>query len=146
MYIVLLKLKHPELVFSLIGVTTLLLVAVFFLDRSHNTHRWIRMGIFSFQPSELAKPAIILFLAYFLDTRSKTLGDWKHTLIPAILPSTLFAVLIVKQPDLGTAMMCAAITGAVLFVSGTHLKYFGYALVAVTPSLYVLVFLTTGRP
>ena len=57
--------KHPALVFSLMGVTTLLLISVFFLDRSHNTHRWIHWGGFSFQPSELAKPVLILFLAYF---------------------------------------------------------------------------------
>src|SRR5215470_9812517 len=57
--------KHPAIVFTLLGLTTLLLVAVFFLDRSHNTHRWVRMGsVMSFQPSELAKPALILFLAF----------------------------------------------------------------------------------
>jgi cell division protein FtsW len=43
--------KHPALVFSLMGVTTLLLISVFFLDRSHHTHRWIHLGGFSFQPS-----------------------------------------------------------------------------------------------
>jgi cell division protein FtsW len=55
--------KHPALVFSLVGITTLLLISVFFLDRSHNTHRWFRVGVLSFQPSELAKPVLILFLA-----------------------------------------------------------------------------------
>src|SRR5205085_11451491 len=57
--------KHPAVVFSLLGMTTLLLISVFFLDRAHNTHRWIHFGSFSFQPSELAKPALILFRAYF---------------------------------------------------------------------------------
>src|SRR5262249_32876678 len=41
--------KHPAIVFSLMGMTTLLLLSVFFLDRSHNTHRWIHAGAFSFQ-------------------------------------------------------------------------------------------------
>lgn len=54
--------KHPGVVFSLLGITTLLLISVFFLDRAHNTHRWIHWGGFSLQPSELAKPALILFL------------------------------------------------------------------------------------
>ena len=67
--------KHPALVFSLMGFTTLLLISVFFLDRSHNTHRWIHAGGFSFQPSELAKPVLILFLAYFLESRAKTIDD-----------------------------------------------------------------------
>src|SRR5581483_7546416 len=59
------RLKHPAIVFSLLGMTTLMLISVFFLDRAHNIHRWIHWGAFSFQPSELAKPALNLFLAYF---------------------------------------------------------------------------------
>src|SRR5580698_8297111 len=78
--------KNPALVFSLLGLTTLLLISVFFLDRSHNTHRWIHAGGFSFQPSELAKPVLILFLAYFLEGRSKTINDWRNTLAPAAVP------------------------------------------------------------
>ena len=76
--------KHPAVVFTLLGVTSLLLISVFFLDRSHNTHRWIKFGGFSFQPSELAKPALILFLAYFLESRSKSMDDWRNTLLPAV--------------------------------------------------------------
>ena len=80
--------KHPAVVFSLLGVTTLLLVAVFFVDRSHNTHRWIRVGgMMSLQPSELAKPALILFLAFFLEQRLRSVDDWRHTLLPAVVPS-----------------------------------------------------------
>ena len=45
--------RHPAIVFSLIGMTTLLLISVFLLDRSHNTHRWFRLGFLSFQPSEM---------------------------------------------------------------------------------------------
>src|SRR5207248_10137007 len=59
--------KNPAVVFSLLGATTLLLISVFFLDRAHHTHRWIHWGTFSLQPSEMAKPALILFLAYFLE-------------------------------------------------------------------------------
>src|SRR5437868_2112530 len=58
--------RHPAVVFSVLGASTLLLISVFFLDRSHNTHSWIHFGgWFSLQPSEIAKPALILFLAYF---------------------------------------------------------------------------------
>src|SRR3984885_13842796 len=91
--------KHPALVFSLMGLTTLPLISVFFLDRSHNTHRWIHAGGFSFQPSELAKPMLILFLAYFLENRAKTINDVRNTLLPAAAPVVLFLGLIVLQPD-----------------------------------------------
>src|ERR1700689_3729108 len=81
--------QHPALVFSVMGFTTLLLISVFFLDRSHNTHRWIHAGGFSFQPSELAKPVLILFLAYFLEGRTKTMDDWRKTLAPAAPPGVV---------------------------------------------------------
>jgi cell division protein FtsW len=133
--------NKPALVFTVLGVTTLLLLAVFFFDRTHNTHRWIRLGAMSFQPSELAKPAIILFLAFFLADRTKSMDDWRHTLLPAVIPVCVFAILIVKQPDLGTALVCLGVTAVILYSAGTRLRYFVYALVPVVPAvLYLIVF------
>jgi cell division protein FtsW len=134
------RFKHPAVVFSVLGVTTLLLISVFFLDRSHNTHRWIHLGGFSLQPSELAKPALILFMAYFLESRIKSMGDLRNTLLPAIIPTLVFVGLIVFQPDLGTALACCAITVCVLFVAGLEMKYLGYALLASILPLYFLIF------
>jgi cell division protein FtsW len=132
-------------VFSALGVTTLLLVSVFFLDRSHNTHRWIRFSEFSFQPSELAKPVLILFLAYFLENRLKSMDDWRHTLLPAAIPVALFAGLIVLEPDLGTAIACVAIAATILYVAGMRLRYFGYAIAASLVPLYFLIFRVQWR-
>lgn len=139
------KYKHPGFVYSLLGTTTLMLISVFFLDRAHNTHRWIHWGAFSFQPSELAKPALIFFLAYFLESRTKSMEDWRNTLLPAIVPTLVFLGLIVFQPDLGTAIACAAITVCILYVAGMQLRYFGYAFVASLPALYVLIFHVSYR-
>ena len=134
--------KKPAIVFTLLGVTTLLLLAVFFLDRSHNTHRWIKLGsLMSFQPSELAKPALILFLAYFLEARTKSMDDWRHTLLPAVVPVFLFAGMIAKQPDLGTALVCLGVSAAILYAAGMKLRYFAYGLVPIVPVLaYMLIF------
>ena len=137
--------KHPALVFSLMGLTTLLLISVFFLDRSHNTHRWIHAGGFSLQPSELAKPVLILFLAYFLESRAKTIDDVRNTLLPAAAPVMVFLGLIVLEPDLGTAIACAGITACVLYVAGMRLRYFGYAFGASLAPLYILIFHVSWR-
>jgi cell division protein FtsW len=137
--------KHPALVFSLLGLTTLLLISVFFLDRSHNTHRWFRVGGFSFQPSELAKPVLILFLAYFLEGRTKTMDDWRNTLAPAAAPVVVLLGLIVLQPDLGTAIACAGIAACILYVAGMRLRYFGYAFGAALVPLYFLIFHVSWR-
>src|ERR1700693_1191254 len=137
--------KHPALVFSFLGITTLLLISVFFLDRTHNTHRWIHAGGFSFQPSELAKPLLILFLAYFLEGRVKAMDDWRGTLAPAVAPVLLLLGLIVLQPDLGTAIACAGIVACILYVAGMRLRYFGYAFGASLVPLYFLIFHVSWR-
>src|SRR5438309_2610215 len=137
--------KHPALVFSFMGITTLLLISVFFLDRSHNTHRWIHAGGFSFQPSELAKPVLILFLAYFLESRSKTIDDVRNTLLPAAAPVSVCLGLIVLQPDLGTAIACAGIAACILDVAGMRMRYFGYAFAASLVPLYFLIFHVSFR-
>jgi cell division protein FtsW len=137
--------KHPAMVFSLMGVTTLLLISVFFLDRSHNTHRWIHAGGFSLQPSELAKPVLILFLAYFLETRAKTMDDVRNTLVPAAAPVLVFLGLIVLEPDLGTAIACAGIAACILYVAGMRMRYFAYAFGASLVPLYFLIFHVSFR-
>src|SRR5271155_5845014 len=145
--------KHPALVFSFLGVTTLFLISVFFLDRSHNTHRWFRVGGFSFQPSELAKPVLILFLAYFLESRANAMrssaanfmDDWRNTLAPAAAPVVVLLGLIVLQPDLGTAIACAGIAACILYVAGMRLRYFGYAFGASLVPLYFLIFHVSFR-
>jgi cell division protein FtsW len=137
--------KHPALVFSLLGLTTLLLISVFFLDRSHHTHRWIHAGGFSFQPSELAKPVLILFLGYFLEARTKTMDDWRNTLAPAAVPVVALLGLIVLQPDLGTAIACAGIAACIFYVAGMRLRYFGYAFGAALVPLYFLIFHVSFR-
>jgi cell division protein FtsW len=134
------KLKHPAVVFSLLGLTTLMLISVFFLDRAHHTHRWIHFSGFSFQPSELAKPALILFLAFFLETRSRSMDDLRNTLLPAVMPTLVFIGLIVFQPDLGTAIACAAITICIMFVAGLEIKYLAYSFVGSLVPLYFLIF------
>jgi cell division protein FtsW len=137
--------KHPALVFSLMGLTTLLLICVFFLDRSHNTHRWFRVGAFSFQPSELAKPVLILFLAYFLEGRARMMDDWRNTLVPAAAPVVVLLGLIVLEPDLGTAIACAGIAACILYVADMRLRYFAYAFGVSLVPLYLLIFHVSWR-
>src|SRR5271165_7668439 len=80
--------NSPKFIYPALCITTLILVSVFFFPDSHNTHRWIRFGgFFTFQPSEIAKPVLVLFLAWFLHTRLDAMRDWKNTLLKAsIMP------------------------------------------------------------
>jgi cell division protein FtsW len=88
----------------------------------------------------VAKVAVILFLAFFLESRINSMNDLRNTLLPAVLPTLMFLGLIVFQPDLGTAIACAAITAAMLFVAGLDLRWLGYGALASLLPLYFLIF------
>jgi cell division protein FtsW len=68
------------------------------------------------------------------------MDDWRNTLVPAVLPTFVFIGLIVFQPDLGTAIACAAITICILFVAGLEMKYLAYSFVGSLLPLYFLIF------
>ncbi|MCL5288550.1 MAG: putative lipid II flippase FtsW [Acidobacteria bacterium] len=73
------KLREPAVVFTSLAVVLVLLIAVFFLDKNHATHRWIRLGPVGVQPSELAKLAVVLYLAWFLEMRGKTKFETRNS-------------------------------------------------------------------
>jgi cell division protein FtsW len=137
--------NKPNVIFPVVAVTVLCLLGAFIMHDSHATHRWIKFGIFSFQPSEIAKPALVLFLAWFLQDRMQQIDDWRNTLLPAALPSLLFIVLILKEPDLGTALVCAVVTAMMLYLAGMEKKYFAYGALAAAPVLYWMLFRVPWR-
>jgi cell division protein FtsW len=137
--------NKPNVIFPVVAVTVLCLLGAFVMRDSHATHRWIKFGIFSFQPSEIAKPALVLFLAWFLQDRMQQIEDWRNTLLPAALPSLLFIVLILKEPDLGTALVCAVVTAMMLYLAGMEKKYFTYGALAAAPVLYWMLFRVPWR-
>ena len=137
--------RKPTVVFAGLGSVLLMLVAVFFLDKRHETHRWISIGSFGLQPAELAKLAVIAYLAWFLDRRMRaggnSMNDLRHTIGPALIPVIVVVGLIAKQPDLGTAIEIFLIALAMLFVAGVSMKYIVAAGALVSPYvLYLVIF------
>ena len=138
--------NSPRFIYPAICLATLMLVAVYFFHDSHNTHRWIRFGgFFTFQPSEIAKPILILFLAWFLHTRLDQMRDWKNTLLKAAIMPVLFILLVVKQPDLGTALVLAGVTAMMLVLAGMEWKYLALGVAAALPPLAALLFWVSWR-
>ena len=140
------KLREPAVVYSVLCVVLLLLVGTFFLDKSHATHRWIRIGPVGIQPSELAKLAVILYLAWFLDLRRRSVTrlefskeDLMQTILPAVAPILGCVVLIVLQPDLGTSVDIVLIMTAILFVAGLSWKWLVVGAAAALPMLFYLI-------
>ncbi len=114
------RLQSPVWAFAPLGTVLVLLIAAYFMDP--RAHRWIRLGAFQLQPSEIAKPALIVFLAWFVTKRLPAINS-RHTLAPAGLALAVLA-LIVLVADLGTAVVLIATAGAVFFVAGLDRRYF----------------------
>lgn len=113
-------LRHPAWAFTPLGLVLLALLIAYFADP--RTHRWIRAGTFSLQPSEFAKPALVLFLAYFISLRSSVINN-RYTLGPASVVVALLAVM-VGVPDLGTSVVLVVTATVLFYVAGLDKKYF----------------------
>jgi cell division protein FtsW len=121
-------LKSSGVAYGLLGLTFLLLVAVFAFPPINGARRWIRLtGLFSVQPSELAKLALVVFLARFLERRAGEEGSFWRTFAPCVAVAGLMAVLVVAEPDLGTAMMLVVICTTMLFTAGARLSHLALA-------------------
>jgi len=114
------KFQNPAVAFSAIAVALLLLALVYLLDSEH--HRWLRMGPIGLQPSELAKPALVIFLAFFVTWRARAINNARYTLVPAALAVGL-VILAVVVADLGTAVVLGGAAAVVFFVAGLELRY-----------------------
>lgn len=130
------KLQNPAVAFAAVGSVIILLGLVYFLDPRN--HRWLRLGFLNIQPAELAKPAIVLFLAWFVAQRARAINN-KHTFLPAAMAVGLvtFGVVIA---DFGTAVVLGITAAIVFFVAGLEWRYCAaLALIALLCSVYAVV-------
>ena len=117
--------SKPVVVYGLFILSVGLLVSVFLFPARNGAHRWISLGPWSGQPSELAKIALVIFLAWFLTQRhgQGVLDSFTETVIPAAVITGVLAALIVKEPDLGTTAMLGLIFVIMLFVAGVPMRH-----------------------
>ena len=109
--------------YLIFGLNVLLLIVVLVLGKiGLGAQRWIRIGGFAFQPSEFMKLSLILFLARYFDDHRERLHQPMTMLLPAGL-SLLCVLLVLKQPDLGTALLLLFITVAMMLLLGLHWRY-----------------------
>ena len=146
------RLREPVVVYTALCVVAVLLVCTFFLDKSHATHRWIKVGPVNLQPSEITKLVVILYLAWFLDMKRRTATslefnkqDLLHTILPAVAPVLVCVGLIVLQPDLGTSVDILLIMTAILFVAGLSWKWLAVGAGMAMPVLFALVMFVSYR-
>jgi cell division protein FtsW len=120
------KLQHPSVAFTSMGLVLILLLVVFFADPQQ--HRWIRFAGMNLQPSEFAKPAMMVFLACFIAMRSRAINN-KHTLMPAALAVGIVTIA-VGLADLGTAAVIFISAALVFIVAGLDRRFISLAVAA----------------
>jgi cell division protein FtsW len=137
--------RRPAVIWSLLGVTGVLLLAVFFEPRINGTQRWLSFRLFSLQPSELAKLSVIVFTAALLERRMHRIADLAYAVAPIAIVTFGLAGLVLLEPDFGTAVSIVLIAIAMLYASGLRYRHLLTAFFAITPAAIALVVLKAYR-
>lgn len=114
------RLKRYHVFFYVLNIA-LLTYVIFFGQEVKGAQRWINLGFFPLQPSEFAKVFTIITLAYYLSKREGKLNRWQD-FVPPFLIAGVPLLLILKQPDLGTALVLVAILFGMLYIAGANTK------------------------
>ncbi len=105
----------------------------------NGSRRWLRLGFISFQPSELAKFAVVVYMSYYIEKKGSMLRDFRNGLVPVYLITGVFLILALRQPDFGAAMTIAGLAGIMLFAGGANLLQLGGTVLAALPFVYLAV-------
>ena len=129
--------------YPLLAAALLLLTAVLFSAHgvtAGGSTRWLRLGPVNFQPSELARFALVVYLAFSLSRKQPRVKEFSIGFVPHIIVLALLCGLMMLQPDFGSAVILTAITWVMLFVGGVRLSHLASALIVAAPLLaYVAV-------
>ena len=128
---------YPIMIF-----TFLLLIVVMFPEFSKKVggaRRWLAFGGFSFQPSELAKFTLVLFIAKSLVKRADKLRNFAYGYLPNLIVLGFFFIPILFQPDFGTVMVILTVTFTMLFIAGLRKKFLFLSILAIIPFIALAI-------
>jgi cell division protein FtsW len=132
------RLREPKVVYALLAGALALLLGVLFAPELNSTRRWFFVAGVSVQPSELAKLALVPFLAFQLARKLDRVNS-RELLLPVAAVTGAVAGLIVLQPDLGTAALLVATAAVMLFLAGLSWRFLAAGVALALPVFWVLV-------
>lgn len=136
--------KWSYLLLAFLMLTLLLVLVPGIGQVGGGAARWLRIGSFSIQPAELAKPVMVIFLARWLSDHQDTAHTLK-TFLVGMGVLLMLSVPILLEPDLGMTITLGLITIGMLFIGGSRLRYLVFIVLASMPVLYLLVFRVSYR-
>ena len=134
--------KLHQYTYPIMIFTFLLLIVVMFPEfgkKVGGARRWLAIGGFSFQPSELAKFTLVLFIAKSLVKRADKLRNFAYGYLPNLIVLGFFFIPILFQPDFGTAMVILAVTFTMLFIAGLRKKFLFLSILAIVPFIALAI-------
>jgi cell division protein FtsW len=137
--------RHRAILASMIGLTGLGLLLVYLMPKVKGSHRWLGVSGLGVQPSEFAKVVAIVFIAATLEQWLERRELFKPVITRIGALMAVFLVLIVREPDYGSAATLAAIACAMLFVAGISYKWVGGLAVVIPPLAYLVLQLEPYR-
>lgn len=138
-------LRNSRVAYTLLALTVLLLLAVFGFSPTNGARRWIKLKGLRVQPSELAKLALVIFLARFLERRAGAEKSFARTFMPCAGVVSMLVILVVAEPDLGTALMLAVVWVVMLYTAGASLIHLGLAAAPALVGLAALLIFVPWR-
>jgi len=127
-------LQDRRVIYGGVALVAVGLVIALFQSPINGTHRWVQLPWIQLQPSEFAKPAMIVFLASFLARREERINDLTTTLLPLGFVLTLIAGLVLLGRDFGTASTLILVAAAMVFAAGLAWRYVAICALALLPA------------
>jgi cell division protein FtsW len=127
--------RQPAVIWTSLAVVLAGLGLVLLSEPINGTRRWFGVGGFGVQPSEMAKLSLILFTAALLERRMHRINDVRYALLPIALVSGAVVLLVLLEPDFGTAVSMLMVVAMMVFAAGLDWRYFAAAALAAVPML-----------
>ena len=119
-----------------------LLILVLLMPAINGVHRWIQLGSFSFQASEITKFAIVLSFAHFINLNLHRMDTFKYGILPYLIILAPTIILLALEPHISCSVIVILLAAGMLFIGGVKLKWFGMVLGAIASALIYLVVFT----
>jgi len=128
-----------------LGCVCGLLLVLAFGPHINGARRWLTFGFFSIQPTEMAKLAVVLYLAAFLSNPNRRITDWRRGFLPPVVVVGSLCILIVVEPDFGSIVVIGLVGVCMMFLAGARLRHLIFLGLPMILGFFVLIRISPER-
>ncbi len=140
--------KYRPVVYVMLAISFVLLILVFVPGigiAANGARRWLKLWPTTFQPSELVKVVMVIFLADYMDKNLHRMRDFRYGIMVPICVMLIFQAIIIRQPDFGAVMSLGILTFGLLILGGARLSHIGSLMLLALPAVYMLIMTSSYR-